>query len=99
MHHKSMEGMIFELMSNFSWWTYWDLQDGISKKFGKFYGEPSISAGIRNLRKVDYRLKFGLPLEVEVIDKERIPEGKGYRFCLSHTVINHGKTRNIQNGL
>ena len=66
------------------WWTYWDLQQLIKEKTGVFYGEPSISASIRNLRKADRREKFGIDrdLNFDPCPKRRIVGGKGYEFRL-----------------
>jgi hypothetical protein len=61
------------LMSNGKPWTFWGLQEAINNRFDEFYGEPTISAGIRELRRVGNRRKYGLPMTGEVISKERIP--------------------------
>ena len=73
---------VHKCMSDGRWWTFWDLQETIQLKTGKFYGEPTISAAIRNMRKPECRERFGLPLDmnIEIIDKKRIQGGKGYKY-------------------
>lgn len=69
-------------MKNGEWWTFWELQRVIKEKTNKFYGEPSLSAAIRDLRKLPFRQKYGLPLYDEVVIKRRITGGKGYQYKL-----------------
>jgi hypothetical protein len=69
-------------MRNGKWWTFWELQSVIKEKTGKFYGEPSISAAIRELRKTPCREKYNLPFNGEIVDKKRIQGGKGYKYKL-----------------
>ena len=54
----------------------------IKEKANKFYGEPSISAAIRDLRKDPFRIKYELPRTGEVVDRKRIDGGKGYKYRL-----------------
>ena len=79
------------LMSNGKPWTFWGLQEAINNRFDEFYGEPTISAGIRELRRIGKRKKYGLPMTGEVISKERIPQSsplskrynaRGYQYRL-----------------
>lgn len=74
---------------NFQPWTYWQLQSAISHRYNKFYGEPTISAGIRNIRKDRHRSEFNLPYSGEVVIRERIEGNKGYSFRLSPAILNH----------
>ena len=78
----SLDDCVYVCMKNGQWWTFWDLQAIIKDKLHKFYGEPSISAAIRNLRKDYAREKYGLPTYGEVVEKRRIPHGKGFQYRL-----------------
>ena len=84
MRHKyTLDESVFICLRNGEWWTFWDLQRVIKENTNKFYGEPTISASIRNMRKDDRREKFGLRKYGEVIEKQRIPNGgKGYQYKL-----------------
>ena len=59
-----------------------ELQDVIKKNTGQLYGEPSISAAIRNLSKQPARVKYGLPAFGEVYEKKLRTSGKGYKYKL-----------------
>ena len=82
MNLNSLDDFVFKCMSNGKYWTFWHLQDCIKKNTGNFYGEPSISAAIRNLRKEPARKKYNLPYAGEVVLKKRIAGGKGYEYKL-----------------
>ena len=71
----------FARMSNGEWWTFWDLRKAFMDK-GYYYGEPSISASIRNLGKEHARDKYGLPKYGEVIERRKICGGKGNEYKL-----------------
>ena len=75
---------VYKCMESGHWWTFWDLQTEIKNLTGKFFGEPTISAAIRNLRKMECRERFGLPtdMSVEVVDRKRITGGRGYKYKL-----------------
>ena len=84
----SVTDCVYLCMRNGRYWTFWELQTAIKDKTGSFYGEPTISAGIRNLRKYEYRNKYGLPMLGDTITKRRIQRkifghhGKGYEYKL-----------------
>ena len=69
-------------MRNGKWWTFWKLQEKIKSKTGKFYGEPSISAAIRDLRKIPQRKKYKLELNGEIVEKRRMFNSNGYEYKL-----------------
>tara|TARA_Y100000114_G_C11733950_1_gene315123 strand:+ start:574 stop:870 length:297 start_codon:yes stop_codon:yes gene_type:complete len=77
----TLDDCIYLCMKNGNWWTFWTLQQTIYEKTQKFYGEPTISAGIRNLRKPYAKAKYKLPDNAEII-KRRIDGGKGYEYKL-----------------
>ena len=83
----TLDDYVIKCMSNFQWWTFWDLQQMIQQKTGKFYGEPTISAAIRNIRKEYMRSKYNLPRNVEVVMRQQIPNKKGYRYKLTDAVM------------
>ena len=78
----SINDCVFLCMRNGNWWTFWTLQKVIQERTGKFFGEPSISAAIRELRKTPSREKYNLPNTGEIVDKRRIHGGKGYEYRL-----------------
>lgn len=82
MSKLSLDDCVYLCMKDCRWWTFWDLQATIKEKTGKFYGEPTISASIRNLRKDWARSKYGLPEFGEVVVKKRIEGGKGFKYQL-----------------
>ncbi len=90
-HKQDLNWCVWRCMSDGRWWTFWELQDAIQRNTGKFYGEPTISAAIRNMRKYECRVRFGLPLDmgVEIITKKRISGGKGYKYRMLE-VSNYG---------
>ena len=79
---KTLDDFVWRCMSDGRWWTFWELQDAIKKITGNYYGEPTISASIRNLRKDYAREKYNLPLLDEVVIKKRRSSGKGYKYKL-----------------
>lgn len=87
---NSINDFVFLCMKDGDWWTFWELQKVIKEKTGKFYGEPSLSAAIRDLRKLPYREKYNIDqFASEVVIKKRINNGKGYQY----------KLIGVQNGL
>lgn len=86
---KTLDDYVMLCMKDFNWWTFWTLQEAIKANTGKFFGEPTISAAIRNIRKDKMRAKYGLPRTGEVVVKERIPNAKGYRYRLSNEVMSN----------
>ena len=82
MQKLSINDCVFLCMRNGDWWTFWDLQKTIKLKTGKFYGEPSISASIRELRKSHARDKYNLPKTGEIVERKKISGGKGYKYKL-----------------
>lgn len=74
---------VYLCMKNGHYWTFWELQETIKSKTNRFYGEPTISAAIRNLRKEKYRSRYGLGFYTDPVSKKRIAEGKGYKYKLT----------------
>tara|TARA_B100000780_G_C21018077_1_gene407924 strand:- start:71 stop:379 length:309 start_codon:yes stop_codon:yes gene_type:complete len=64
------------------WLSFWQIQKSIQEQTGKFYGEPTISASIRNMRKDHCRDAYELPKFGEVITKKRMFNGKGFEYKL-----------------
>jgi|TARA_R100000084_G_scaffold21473_1_gene7376 hypothetical protein len=79
---SSVTDYVYLAMRNGQWWTFWELQDVIKNNVGKFYGEPTISAAIRELRKYEPRKKYGLPLNGEIVIKRKIKNKKGNEYRL-----------------
>ena len=50
---------LYAIMKDGGWFTFWQLQEKI-QAFGKFYGEATISAGLRKLRNYEERKKYNL---------------------------------------
>lgn len=86
----TLDDMVFIVMRSGLYYTFWELQSIIQERSGgKFYGEPSISAAIRNLRKDDRRAKYKLPRYGEVVERKRRSSGKGYKYRL---IMNKGES-------
>ena len=85
---NSVTDYVYLAMSNGQWWTFWELQDVIKRNIGKFYGEPTISAAIRELTKYEPRKKYGLPLNGEIVIKRKIQNRKGNEYRLITGVNN-----------
>lgn len=96
-NRRGLDHYVMMCLKDFQPWTFWKIQMKISEKTGKFYGEPSISTAIRNIRKPYMRRKYSLPLTGEVVNRERIPTGKGYQYKLSQSVILHWQIRSKLN--
>lgn len=79
---KTLDDFIYMCMRNGKWWTFWELQQTIKNKTGKFFGEPTISAAIRNMRKDYAREKYDLSMYDEVIEKKRMWNSKGWKYKL-----------------
>jgi hypothetical protein len=80
---NSINDFVFLCMRDGKWWTFWELQNVIKEKTDRFYGEPSLSAAIRDLRKPPFRAKYGIdPNMPEVVKKRRIQNRKGYEYKL-----------------
>lgn len=87
---KSLTYYLVKIMSDGRPWTFWELQEEINRRYNVFYGEPTISAGIRELRRHTSRKKYGLPITGEIIAKEKIATwlygqavlSKGYKYRL-----------------
>ncbi len=74
----TLNDCVYLCMRNGKWWTFWNLQQTISAKTGKFYGEPTISAAIRNLRKQQCIEDYDL--HNTEIEKRRIANSRGYQY-------------------
>jgi len=79
----TLDQCVYRCMRDGNYWTFWELQSMIKEKTGMFFGENSISAAIRNMRKDYARIDFNLPKFGEVIEKKRITNGKGYKYKLT----------------
>ena len=75
--------VLLTLASDGQYWTFWNIQAKIKATWGKFYGEPTISAAIRNLRKDNARARYGFPAYGEVVEKRLRTKGKGYEYKLT----------------
>ena len=57
---NSLTDCLVKIMSDGKPWTFWELQEEIKRRYDVFYGEPTISAGIRELRRHSSRKKYRL---------------------------------------
>ena len=78
----TLDDCVYLCMRNGNYWTFWQLQQTIKAKVGIYYGEPSISAAIRDLRKQPQREKYNLKPLGEVVIKKRMFNSKGYEYKL-----------------
>jgi len=82
MKKMTLTDCLYEIMKDGGWYTFWQLQEKI-QAFGKFYGEATISAGLRKLRNYEERKKYNLKLYGEVVEKRSRLAGKGYEYKLN----------------
>ena len=82
MNKMTLEDCLYQVMKDGGWYSFWQLQELISTKFDKFYGEPTISAGLRRFRHQEERLKYDLETYGEVLQKRRRASGNGYEYKL-----------------
>ena len=82
MKKLTLDDCVYLCMRNGEWWTFWTLQSTIKERTGRFFGEPTISAAIRNLRKEKARDRYNLTPFGEVVEKRRIHGKKGYEYKL-----------------
>ena len=80
MRKYTLNDCVYLCMKDGNWWTYWTLQKVIKERTVTFYGEPSISAAIRNLRKDKQKEKYRLPDDAVI--REKITNQKGYKYRL-----------------
>jgi len=78
----TLNDCVYLCMRDNGWWTFWKLQQKIKDKTGVFYGEPSISAAIRDLRKEPQRKKYNLANFGEVVEKRKMFNSKGFEYKL-----------------
>ncbi len=82
MKKMTLTDCLYAIMKDGGWYTFWQLQEKI-QAFGKFYGEATISAGLRKLRNYEERKKYNLKLYGEVVEKRSRLAGKGYEYKLN----------------
>ena len=82
MKKMTLTDCLYAIMKDGGWFTFWQLQEKI-QAFGKFYGEATISAGLRKLRNYEERKKYNLKLYGEVVEKRSRLAGKGYEYKLN----------------
>ena len=85
---KSLTDYVYLCLRDGNWWTFWQLQDAIKTKTNTFYGEPSISAAIRNIRKDHYRTRYKIDSSVfDPIERKRISFSRGYKYRLKDSEV------------
>ena len=92
----TLNDCVYLCMRNGKWWTFWNLQQVISAKTGKFFGEPTISAAIRNLRKQDCINDYDL--QNTEIEKRKLRNSRGYEYRIAfpdHS-RSHFDSQNVQ---
>ncbi len=87
----SVSEKVYWCMLDFRPWTFWELQQRIQNEFKSFYGEPTISAAIREIRKQPFRKKWNVPITVvDPVLKTRRQNGRGYQYRLNRTIKTKG---------
>ena len=79
----TMHEAIFFVMHEGKWFTTWDLQEEVIRKFNVMWQETSLSAGLRDFRKIKYQEKFGIDLGTDPLEKRKRKNGKGYEYKLN----------------
>ena len=85
----TLNDAVFSCMFDFKPWTFWELQEEIKNRHGRFYGEPTISAANRNLRKDDCRERYNLPRSGKVFLMEPLVNGRGHQYRLNPQLIQY----------
>ena len=71
--------------------TFWEPQQRRPIEVKSFYGEPTISAAIREIRKQPFRKKWNVPITVvDPVLKTRRQNGRGYQYRLNRTIKTKG---------
>ena len=65
---------------NNRWLMFHEIQRIISEQTNKFFGEATISASIRNMRKDYCRRAYKLPRYGEIVTKRRKHNSRGYEY-------------------
>lgn len=89
-----LDDYVFNLMTNMEKWTFWSLQSAIKEKHGRFFGEPTISQAIRNIRKDYMRERHNLPYDIEVVLREKLESGNGCSYQLAPEILKHWEKTN-----
>ena len=89
-HKLSITDSVYLCLRKGSYMTFWEIQKMIKENTGKFFGEPSISAAIRDLRNEGPRQKYDLHPYKEVVDKRRRKGSKDYEYILIKENVNGG---------
>ena len=89
-HKLSITDYVYLCLRKGNYMTFWELQAMIKQNTGKFFGEPSISAAIRDLRNEGPRSKYELHPYKEVVEKRRRKGGKAYEYKLMEVSENGG---------
>ena len=77
----TLDDCVHICLSDGKWHTFWDIQEK-TQQINAYFGETSISASIRNMRKRRCRTKYNLSKYGEVIEKRRRKHGKGWEYRL-----------------
>ena len=82
----TLDDCVFLILRNANlrgeWMNFWTISERILNTVNRKYGEPTISASIRNMRKDHCREAYELPKYGEVIKKRRMFNSKGYEYRL-----------------
>lgn len=81
-HKLSITDSVYLCLRKGRYMTFWEIQQMINQNTGKFFGEPSISAAIRDLRNEGPRSKYELHPYNEVVEKRRRKGSKAYEYKL-----------------
>ena len=81
-HKLSITDAVYLCLRKGNYMTFWEIQKMIKENTGKFFGEPSISAAIRDLRNDGPRAKYELHPYNEVVEKRRRVGSKAYEYIL-----------------
>lgn len=81
-HKLSITDSVYLCLRKGRYMTFWEIQQMINQNTGKFFGEPSISAAIRDLRNEGPRSKYELHPYKEVVEKRRRKGSKAYEYKL-----------------
>ena len=83
----TLNDCVYLCLSEGGYWTFWKIQETILAKQETLYGEPSISAALRHLRKAEGRHRYGLPSYGPIVEMRKRQTGRGYEYKLNDSIL------------
>jgi len=81
-HKLSVTDCVYLCLRKGRYMMFHEIKEMITSNTGKFYGEATISAAIRDLRNEEPRIRYELHPYNEVVVKRKRANSKGYEYKL-----------------